>query len=202
MRAPAPFPQGWPAGYACLHRQDFAEGDYALCPVRWGDIESIRAWRNAQLDVLRQESPLTAADQEAYYREVVRLQMLEVRPTQLLFSFLCKGRLIGYGGLVHVSWPDNRAELSFLVDSDRATTDHYKHDFAVFIRLIVEVAGELQLHRLTTETFAFRTDHMKVLNRAGFEEEGRLRDHVRLGGRYVDSILHGLLIGGSDHAQS
>jgi hypothetical protein len=34
----------------------------------------------------------------------------------LLFSFLKNGECIGYGGLVHINWIDQNAEISFMID--------------------------------------------------------------------------------------
>ena len=106
--------------YRPLSPAEYRHGAYRLVPIRYEDREPIRAWRNAQLDVLRQAAPLTAEQQEAYFQRVVMPLFEQEKPGQLLFSLLHDEELIAYGGLVHISWADLRAEVSFLVEPARA----------------------------------------------------------------------------------
>lgn len=181
--------------YRPLPPAEYRHGAYHLVPIRADDREPIRAWRNAQLQVLRQAAPLTAAQQEAYFQQVVLPLFEQEQPSQLLFSLLRGDELIAYGGLVHVSWPDRRAEVSFLADPARAAEpETYRQDFLAYLRLLGKVAFEgLKLNRLSTETYDIRPAHVAILEEAGFRLEGRLRQHVRLAGTFVDSLMHGLL---------
>ncbi|MBD2720791.1 GNAT family N-acetyltransferase [Hymenobacter armeniacus] len=182
--------------YRPLPAADYRWNDYQLIPIRYEDREPIRAWRNAQLPVLRQAEPLTAEQQEAYFQRVVLPLFAQERPGQLLFSLLHAGQLIAYGGLVHISWPDLRAEVSFLVDPVRAAdAATYRQDFLAHLRLLGRVAFEgLQFNRLFTETYDIRPAHVAILEEAGFRLEGRLRQHVQLApGTFADSLMHGQL---------
>ena len=49
----------WPPAYSCAPGLAAAAGRYALRPLRWDDREPIRQWRNDQLDILRQDRPLS-----------------------------------------------------------------------------------------------------------------------------------------------
>jgi hypothetical protein len=100
--------------YRCLTQQEFAKGELKLVPIRDEDKYSIMKWRNEQIAILRQKSPLTKENQEKYFKEVVEKLFETDQPSQLLFSFLEKGNLIGYGGLVHIDWENKNAEISFL----------------------------------------------------------------------------------------
>lgn len=117
------------------------------------------------------------------------------RPDTILFGLEKADMLVGYGGFVHVSWADKRAELSFLVDPDRACClTVYEQDFRGFLGLIQQIGfGELQLNRLFTETYAFRHQHIALLEANGLRQEGRLREHVVLQGKATDSLVHGIL---------
>ncbi|MBC8081996.1 MAG: GNAT family N-acetyltransferase [Hymenobacter sp.] len=181
----------------------YHHGAYWLVPIRYDDREPIRAWRNAQLEVLRQAAPLTAAEQDAYFQRVVLPLFEQERPEQLLFSLLHYDKLVAYGGLVHVSWPDGRAEVSFLADPARAADPAtYRHDFRAHLRLLGQVAFQgLKLNRLFTETYDLRPAHVAILEEAGFRLEGRLRQHVRLApDTFADSLMHGQLA--ADYAAS
>ena len=189
--------------YHPLPQSEYHHEAYRLVPIRYEDREPIRAWRNAQLEVLRQAAPLTAAQQEAYFQRVVLPLFEQEQPSQLLFSLLHEDKLIAYGGLVHLSWPDLRAEVSFLVGPVRAAdAATYRQDFLAHLRLLGQVAFEsLKFNRLFTETYDIRPAHIAILEEAGFRLEGRLRQHIQLvPGTFTDSLMHGQLA--ADYAKA
>ena len=189
--------------YRPLPQAEYRHEAYRLVPIRYEDREPIRTWRNAQLDVLRQATPLTAEQQEAYFQRVVLPLFEQEKPGQLLFSLLHNDELIAYGGLVHISWADLRAEVSFLVEPTRAAEPAtYRQDFRAHLRLLGQVAFEgLEFNRLFTETYDIRPAHVAILEEAGFRLEGRLRQHIQLQpGTFTDSLMHGQLA--ADYAQS
>lgn len=179
----------------CLKQQRFEHEGYAIVSVQPEYIEPIRRWRNAQLDVLRQPATISSAEQESYFALNIWPTMKAETPYNVLMGFLFEERLIGYGGLVHISWCNQRAELSFLIDNFRAEDiGQYAQDFTAFITLIRRMAfDDLGLHRVFSETYDIRPHHIGVLESAGFRREGVLRDHVRNGGVFVDSIIHGMV---------
>ena len=182
--------------YRPLPQADYCWNDYQLIPIRYEDREPIRAWRNAQLQVLRQAEPLTSEQQEAYFQRVVLPLFGQEKPGQLLFSLLHHDKLIAYGGLVHISWTDLRAEVSFLVEPTRAADPAtYRQDFLAHLRLLGQVAfGGMGFNRLFSETYDIRPAHVAILEEAGFRLEGRLRQHVQLKpGTFADSLMHGQL---------
>ena len=182
--------------YRALPNGTYSWQEYQLVTIRPDDREAIRAWRNAQLTVLRQAAPLTAEQQTAYFERVVQPLFGQEQPAQLLFSLLHQGELVGYGGLVHIAWADRRAEVSFLADPARvANPATYRTDFLAHLRLLGQVAfTALKFNRLFTETYDLRPAHVAILEEAGFQLEGRLRQHVRLeAGTFADSLMHGQL---------
>lgn len=185
----------WPPGYTCAPDLGATAGRWSVRPIQYEDREQVRQWRNAQIDALRQASPLTSADQDAYFADVVRPQLDQSEPRQVLVAFEEDGSLVGYGGFVHVSWPDRRAELSFLMETGRARRPDWADDWRTFLPLLASVARDhLHLHRLTTETFAFRTEVLDVMSECGFVREGVLRQHHRTPDGYVDSVVCGMLL--------
>ncbi|MFC7668495.1 hypothetical protein ACFQT0_14770 [Hymenobacter humi] len=74
--------------YRPLPQAEYRWENYRLIPIRYEDREPIRAWRNAQLEVLRQAEPLTAEQQDAYFQRVVLPLFEQEKPGQLLFSLL------------------------------------------------------------------------------------------------------------------
>jgi len=181
--------------YRILPAPVYGLGAYGIAALRFEDMPSIRVWRNEQMDVLRQSKVLTEEDQTRYYENVIRPGMDMERPPMILFSYDRKGICIGYGGLTNLDWDSLRAEVSFLVATERTRDDRvYEEDFSHFLRLLQRVAfDELGLNRLFTETYDIRPGHVGILEAEGFRYEGAMKQHVRIDGRFVDSLLHGLL---------
>ncbi len=181
--------------YLCLKKNTYTDSEgYKLVPLRSEDLEKIRLWRNAQLEILRQKIAIDSQMQQDYFREVIVPTFTQKQPLQILFSFFYHDACIGYGGLTHIDWESKRAEVSFLVDPAKIQTKEYKKDHHHFLKLLCLVAfKDLALHRLFTETFQFRDQHIKQLEEFGFKREGVMREHVFKGEKWQDSIIHGLL---------
>ncbi len=184
-----------PDTYVCLKRPRIDLGDYAIRVIQPQDIEDIRQWRNAQIDVLRQDGEITPDMQVAYFDTQIWPSFSQANPRQVLVTLLHRDLRIGYGGLVHMAWAHGRAEVSFLVAPDIAADEgRYGEAFDAFFSLIKTLAFEdLGLNRLTTETYVSRTKHIERYQAQGFVEEGRLRQHVKVNGVYLDSLLHACL---------
>lgn len=168
---------------------------YELQPIKLEDMERIRVARNEQIDVLRQAQEISKEEQINYFNTVISPNLNKPHPEMILFSFFKDAEWIGYGGLVHIDWVNKHAEVSFLVETERANNvKTYKEDFTDFLKLLCSKAfATLNLHRLYTETFDFRAEHIQVLEQCGFKEEGVLREHLLLNGTPHHSIMHGLL---------
>ncbi len=181
--------------YACLKQQIFAHPPYQLVPLRQQDLLDIKNWRNAQMNILRQHTLLTDTAQEQYYQTAILPLFTQTHPNQVLFSFLLNDSCIGYGGLVHLDWHCRRGEVSFLLDPQRTIDPHqYQQDFTIFLTLLKQIAFiHLKLHRLYTETFDIRPHHIAVLEAQGFIPEGRLKEHVIVEGKFIDSLMHGCI---------
>ena len=181
--------------YRCLKQQVFMHGAYRLEPVSDTYIQHIREWRNGQLDVLRQSRLLTEAEQISYFNGQIFPSMEQEQPSQILFGLFYNDAFIGYGGLVHIAWRDFRGEVSFLVDTGRASQNElYRQDFLNYLELIKMVAFDgLGFNRIFTETYDIRPFHISILEESGFRLEGTMREHVCVNATFVHSLLHGFL---------
>ena len=181
--------------YHCLSQSTFTSGAYALVSIRYDDLMAIKTWRNEQIQYLRQRRALTDEDQRNYYQQVIEPAFSEKSPSQILFSFLHQQECIGYGGLTNIDWEAKRAEVSFLLDPHYLENiPEYQRLFTIYLSLLKEAAFQsLDFHRLFTETYNLRDFHVQTLEANGFRLEGQLRDHNRINGDWVDSLLHGCL---------
>lgn len=182
--------------YRRLAKQHYDDPEhFSLVPIRKEDMESIRLWRNAQTTILRQNDPISALEQEAYFTKVLAPSFEENEPKQILFSFLHIDHCIGYGGLTHIDFRAKRAELSFLLDPTiEEGSPEFATCFSHFFSLLQEIAfQELKFHRLVAETYATRRELIALLELSGFEYEGCLKDHVFKNGVWIDSLMYGLV---------
>ena len=130
--------------YKCLPKQVYTIREYSIVPIRYEDRMSIMQWRNEQIYHLRQNTPLTVDDQNKYFETVVAALFDHDQPDQILFSYLKNGICIGYGGLVHISWKDKNAELSFVLNTS-LEKDYFEYNWVIYLSLIEQVAfTELQ----------------------------------------------------------
>lgn len=181
--------------YSKLPKDYFAFEDIVLRTIQPEDIELVRKWRNSQMNVLRQNEVITKIKQKFYFAQNVWPDMKSKFPRQILLGILLDDQLVGYGGFVNVSWKDKKSEISFLLEPSYEKNKILKNK--IFIQFLISISrisfDILKLNRIWTETYAYRTEHVKVLEKAGFKREGYLRHNVIINNAMVDSIVHGYL---------
>ena len=181
----------WPSCYEYWPNLSKAIDAVAVRPIRWSDRESIREWRNQQIDVLRQQDPISTEQQDQYFSQILEPLMGMTHPSQFLFGIELDAQLIGYGGLTNIDWDAQRAELSFLADTKILKTPAYKEIMTIFIKIISELAkNRFGLNQIFTETYTQRVDHIEILELAGFEHQTFLADRAVINGESVGSQIH------------
>ena len=178
--------------YPFLNHNEIFLQKYSLIPLRKRDIQKIRKWRNEQINVLRQQIPLTKEIQSKYFANTIEKSFYKNKPTIILFSFLYDGYCIGYGGLVHMNWNLKRGEISFITNTIRTKSKIiYQKDFSIFLKLLFKISfDDMGLNKLTTETFDIRPWTIEILENHGFKIKGILKKHTMIDGKLYDSILH------------
>lgn len=176
--------------YKILNTQTFSTGNCKIVPIRMEDRFTIMKWRNEQIDILRQKEVLTEEIQDNYFKNVIAKLFNQDKPNQILFSYLKDGKCIGYGGLVHINWIDNNAEISFLLNTELEKKDFIKH-WGIYLDLIENIAfKELKLHKLFTYAFDLRPDLYKVLESKDYKKEAILKEHCFFNKNYIDVVIH------------
>jgi len=156
------------------------------------DIEFLRVWRNQQKNILRQDNNINKKDQKKYFVNFYKKNCFSKKPLNIIFAIKEKQRLIGYGGLVNISWQNKRAEVSFLLNTSIAKNKKkYEFYFKNFFSFISKVSfKKLKLNKIFTETFIFRKNHIKLLNKVGFKKEGFFKNHYYKKNKKISTILH------------
>ncbi|SFR88404.1 Protein N-acetyltransferase, RimJ/RimL family [Halomicrobium zhouii] len=97
---------------------------------------------------------------------------------------------IGYAWAFNVNDVSGHGEIGYwIVESERG--QGYATEA---VDLLAEWAfHDRQLHRIQARVFAGNEASMRVLEKAGFEREGTMREAYRVEGEFVDAALFGLL---------
>jgi len=180
--------------YKVLDKQEYSNGLYSIVPIRMEDRFVIMQWRNEQIYHLRQHKPLSKEDQDNYFKKVVSKLFDQEQPSQILFSYLEGEKCIGYGGLVHINWIDENAEISFILDTSIKGNDFYRQ-MSIFLRLIEEVVlNELYFHKIYTYAFDVRPEIYPILENNGYKKEAVLKEHCLFNDTFIDVIIHSKFI--------
>ncbi|MHA8097400.1 GNAT family N-acetyltransferase [Aquirufa antheringensis] len=176
--------------YKCLSKIEFPNGKFNLVPIRFEDRYEIMKWRNEQIYHLRQNKPLTFAEQDLYFENIISQLFHNDNPKQILFSLLENGDLVGYGGLVNINWIDSNAEISFIMKTE-LERENFNFYWRKYLIILEKVAfNELMLHKIYTYAFDVRPHLYKALIDSGYYEEVRLKEHCYFEGKYLDVVIH------------
>tara|TARA_B110000438_G_C15772830_1_gene632713 strand:- start:83 stop:643 length:561 start_codon:yes stop_codon:yes gene_type:complete len=178
--------------YKIISKKKFQVQSYSIDVIQKENIEQIRIWRNDQIDILRQKKHITSSEQIKYFKNNVWPEMYLKYPEKILMNFNKNKELIGYGGLVNISWKNKKAELSFLLSSTRCNNEKiYDKDFTVFLKLIKKLAFEyLNFESLFSETYNIRPKHINILENNSFIQRKIIKKNIKIKGKLIDSIFH------------
>ncbi len=100
-------------------------------------------------------------------------------------------RLIGFVALDEVLWSHRLAWLAIGIGEPEARGMGYGSEA---MRLILRYAfEELNLHRVSLNVFEYNQRAVRVYEKLGFTEEGRMRHHIHRDGRWWDVVFFGIL---------
>lgn len=142
--------------------------------------------------------PYTEEDAEAWIEERIRHRSEQPRETTFALR-RANGRLVGVVGADDLNvGASHRARIGYWLAKPywgrglmtRAVTRYVKYAFAA-----------LGVVRLTAEVFVWNEASARVLQKAGFTQEGRLRKHREKDGALVDVRYFGLLRADFDDAR-
>lgn len=145
----------------------------------YGVVNDPRVWPS-----LQQVEPLTMDDEREFYEGVVNAD----GETHLL---ICHEHTpVGIVGLNGIDPNWGVAELGYYVEPDS-----HGHGYATeAVDLLVDYAfDQRRLEKLEADALASNEGSQRVLEKNGFVEEGRFREHAFVDGERVDVVRYGLL---------
>ncbi len=164
---------------------------WGMRPLRPSDVEHFHRWvfdpsvvRYSMTQFHRMRS---AADVTRWFQTTLR----DPRCWQRGIVEPQSGDLIGYAGLAAINEIDGNAEYFIFIGEPR----HWGKGIATDVTGEVAHVGfeELKLHRIFLTASAANAGALRAYAKAGFREEGRLREAFFRGGEHSDKIIMGLL---------
>jgi RimJ/RimL family protein N-acetyltransferase len=108
-----------------------------------------------------------------------------------VFAVRTGARLIGLVNLDSLDWPNSHVEIGIALTEPSARGHGLAGEaLALLIRYCF---AELGLHRLWARIIEDNAPSLRLFDKAGFQVEGRLRQHVLRRGVYRDMVILGLM---------
>lgn len=111
-------------------------------------------------------------------------------PTEMVFRIEKEKTLIGEVRLKNLRWFNRKAELSIIIHRDHQGDGFGKE---VLNHIIEYAFNKMNLHRLEAEALEFNETSVMLLEKLGFQLEGRLREAKYHNNKYWDILRYGLL---------
>ncbi len=130
--------------------------------------------------------PISLASQEKFF------ERLDTNPNTKRFAVHHPEEgIVGYTGLWGIDWIDRRATEGIIIDKR-----FHGRGFATDALMTLQRAAfeQIGLHRIDAMIYEFNTVSLKLhIDRCGFKEEGRRREHIFRNGRWWDTVMVGVL---------
>jgi len=159
-----------------------------LRAVRRADLPTLLSYYNdPDVDLAAGDlpSPTSMERLEKWYERLIEQQPMR------RFAIDVEGKFVGTCLLQNVDETARHAELGITIGDKDSWGHGYGRDA---IRVLLDYAFRLaNLRRIWLETHAENERAIRAYRAVGFAEEGRLREHRWLDGRYVDMVIMGIL---------
>lgn len=166
-----------------------------LRPFRRRDVNSIHEAVSASIDDLQQWLPWAS---RGYSRSVTQhfvRDSIAAWGEGRAYDFAVRrpqepGRHLGNVSIWHTSKQNAVAEIGYWIRSDETRRGICTEAVAHLLEIGFE---ELKLHRVTLRIAVGNRASERVAEKLGFLQEGTLREDVKIGSRWVDHTVWGLL---------
>ncbi|MFQ5407757.1 MAG: GNAT family N-acetyltransferase [Anaerolineales bacterium] len=163
-----------------------------LRAIERDDLPRFVAWFNDPevREGLELGLPMSIADEEQWYERMLQNDRA-AHPLAIDVRDGERWQHVGSCGFMNIKKVAHNAELGIVI-GDKAYWDK-GYGTEVMHTLLRHGFGTLNLHRIYLRVFDNNPRAIKVYLRAGFTEEGRLREDRYHDGRYNDTIVMGIL---------
>ena len=162
-----------------------------LRPLRVADAAELHGLIEANRDYLADWLPWAAEQNRAGTRRFLAEAEEQMRKNNGLQAALVpEGRIVGVIGFHAVDWLNRNTTIGYWLAADAQGRGLMTNAVSAFLDLAFL---EWDLHRVEIHAAPRNRRSRAVPERLGFREEGRLREAERVGGRFLDGIVYGLL---------
>ncbi|GLH73583.1 ribosomal-protein-serine acetyltransferase [Geothrix limicola] len=163
-----------------------------LRPLSPGDAKALYALVDANRERLRRWLPWpdgnrSAADSRAY---ILRMRALREAGLGQSFGLWWKDRLVGVAGFNWIDGVNLNAAIGYWLAQEAEGQGLMSAAVAALLKHGFRTLG---LHRIEIRAAVRNRRSRAIPKRLGFRHEGTLRQAERLGSRYVDHAVYGLL---------
>jgi diamine N-acetyltransferase len=134
--------------------------------------------------------PMSNQDEEQWFERVTHGDPNE-RPLAIEVRDGADWKLIGNCGVFNIEWVNSNAELGILIGEKSAWNKGYGTE--VMTLLLRHCFETLNLNRVFLRVYTDNGRGIRAYQKAGFVEEGRMREAVFKHGRYDDVIIMSVL---------
>jgi ribosomal-protein-serine acetyltransferase len=165
--------------------------DAHLRPLGMGDAEELYALVARNRAYLSEWMPW--AESQTLEGTAAFLRTVEQRQAEnngVETAIVVDGRIAGTAGFHAVDWVARATSIGYWLSEDRQG----RGLMTMAVRALVDLAfAEWRLHRVEIRAAVANTRSRAIPERLGFREEGVLREAERVGDRYYDLVVYGLL---------
>ena len=160
-----------------------------LIPVCKNHLDSFVKWFNDNeiTQYIAWFLPLNYEKEEKWYSSMLEQQ------NQINYSIVLsenQDSLIGNCN-IQIDWKNRVGMIGIMIGEKEYWGKGYGTEA---LRMLVKYGfNTLNLNRIELETYAFNTRALKSYNKVGFKQEGLKRNSYFKNGKYIDSIIMGLL---------
>lgn len=155
--------------------------NFAVRPLELKDKDCILQWRNTERirSYMYSDHIISKQEHDAWFTRAL------VDPSASYLVFLYQGRPVGFVGFTAINRTHDRCSWAFYLgetDVPRGTglaMEFFALDFAFMV---------LGIRKLFCEVFVFNAAVVKLHEKFGFEQEGRLVAHYLKNGKYEDVV--------------
>jgi len=157
-----------------------------LRPMAEADLRQVLEWRNDKRisHAMYTDHVITWDEHRAWFERVSK------GDSSLHYVFEISGRPLGVVNFTKIDRTNGLCTWGFYVGAADAPRGSGS---AMGWLALEHIVAEQGFHKVVGEVLSDNEDSLKYHLRLGFEEEGRLKEHVLKNGRYVDVVTFGLL---------
>lgn len=156
-----------------------------LRPIQDRELSLMLSWRNAPAVRANMYTRHVISEQE----HVAWWSRTSQRADQLYFMYENASQPLGIVGITSIDTMNSNCSWAFYAAPGAPKGTGSRMEYLA----LEHVFSELKLHKLYCEVLAFNTPVIKLHRKFGFVDEGILRQHHQVDGKYIDIQRLGLL---------